>query len=124
MKKRNSALIAGVIFVLMIVIISVVNASADGAYAFAGTFWALVPPLVAILLALVTKEAYSSLFIGVVLGAVMASSVSFTGTVDLITVDGLTTAVADNAGILIFLVILGIIVALINKSGASRAFGQ
>lgn len=124
MKKRNSALIAGVIFVLMIVIISVVNASADGAYAFAGTFWALVPPLVAILLALVTKEAYSSLFIGVVLGAVMASSVSFTGTVDMITVDGLTTAVADNAGILIFLVILGIIVALINKSGASRAFGQ
>ena len=124
MKKRNSALIAGIIFVLMVVIISVVNASADGAYAFAGTFWALVPPLVAILLALVTKEAYSSLFIGVVLGAVMASSVSFTGTIDLITVDGLTTAVADNAGILIFLVILGIIVALINKSGASRAFGQ
>ena len=108
----------------MVVIISVVNASADGAYAFAGTFWALVPPLVAILLALVTKEAYSSLFIGVVLGAVMASSASFTGTVDLVTVDGLTTAVADNAGILIFLVILGIIVALINKSGASRAFGQ
>lgn len=124
MKKRNSAMIAGIIFVLMVVIISVVNASADGAYAFAGTFWALVPPLVAILLALVTKEAYSSLFIGVVLGAVMASSASFTGTVDLVTVDGLTTAVADNAGILIFLVILGIIVALINKSGASRAFGQ
>ncbi|MBO4890844.1 MAG: Na+/H+ antiporter NhaC family protein [Lachnospiraceae bacterium] len=124
MKKRNSAVIAGIIFVLMVVIICIVNASADGAYAFAGTFWALVPPLVAIILALVTKEAYSSLFVGVVLGALMASSVSFTGTVDMITVDGLSTAVADNAGILIFLVILGIIVALINKSGASRAFGQ
>ena len=124
MEKKNSAIIAAAIFALMVVVIYVVNASAGGAYQFTGTFWALVPPLVAIILALITKEAYSSLFVGVVLGAVMASSVSFTGTMDMITVDGLTDAVSGNAGILIFLVILGVIVALINKSGASRAFGQ
>lgn len=123
MKKKNSALLAGVIFLLMVVLISIVNASAGG-YGFAGSFWALVPPLVAIVLALITKEAYSSLFVGIVLGALMSSGVSFLGTVDKVTVDGLSSAVADNAGILLFLVILGIIVALINKSGASRAFGE
>ena len=123
MGKKNSAVVAGIIFVLMIALICIVNASAGGAYAFAGSFWGLVPPLVAILLALVTKEAYSSLFVGVVLGATMVSSTSFTGTLDTITVDGLSAAVADNAGILIFLVVLGIIVALINASGASKAFG-
>ncbi|MCR5301177.1 MAG: Na+/H+ antiporter NhaC family protein [Lachnospiraceae bacterium] len=124
MKKKRSALIAGSIFVLMILIICIVNASADGGYMFTGTFWALVPPLVAILLALITKDAYSSLFVGIVLGAVMVSSCSFTGTLDTVTVDGLTDAVAGNAGILIFIVILGIVVALINRSGASRSFGE
>ena len=124
MEKKNSALIAGVIFVLMVGLICAVNASCGGSYGFAESFWSLVPPLVAILLALITKEAYSSLFVGVILSAIMVSSVSFTGTLDAITVDGLSEAVAGNAGILIFLVILGIIVALINKSGASRAFGE
>lgn len=123
MKKKNAALLAGVIFLVMVVIITIVNASAGG-YGFAGTFWALVPPLVAIVLALITKEAYSSLFVGIVLGALLSSGVSFKGTVDLVTVDGLSSAVADNAGILLFLVFLGVIVALINKSGASRAFGE
>ncbi len=124
MEKKNSALIAGIIFVLVVAVICIVNASGGGAYPFAGSFWGLVPPLVAILLALITKEAYSALFVGIVLGATMVSSTSFTGTLNAITVDGLSAAVADNAGILIFLVILGVIVALINKSGASRAFGQ
>ena len=124
MEKKNSAMLAGIIFVLMVAVIYGVNVSQGGEYGFAGTFWALVPPLVAIILALITKEAYSSLFVGVVLGAVMASGVSFTGSLDMVTVDGLSEAVAGNAGILIFLVILGAIVALINKSGASRAFGE
>lgn len=124
MKEKKSVLIAGGIFVVMVLLICIVNATGGDGFSFAGTFWALVPPLVAIVLALITKEAYSSLFVGIVLGAIMASSVSFTGTLDMVTVDGLSTAVADNAGILIFLVILGIIVALINKSGASRAFGD
>ena len=124
MEKKRSAVIAGVIFVLMVIVVCTVNATGGGAYGFGGTFWALVPPLIAIILALVTKEAYSSLFLGVILGALMASGVSFTGTLNMITVEGLSDAVAGNAGILIFLVILGIIVALINQSGASRSFGE
>ncbi len=121
-KKKSTAVIACLVFVAMIALILVVNATGNGN--FTGTFWALVPPLVAIALALITKEAYSSLFMGVVLGALMAGGCSFFGTVDMVTVDGLSTSVADNAGILIFLVILGTIVALVNKSGASRAFGK
>ena len=89
-----------------------------------GTFWALVPPIVAIVLALITKEAYSSLFIGVVLGALFCSKFSFVGMMDAIINDGLVTGVSDNAGIFVFLVLLGIIVALINLSGGSAAFGR
>ncbi|MCR4754496.1 MAG: Na+/H+ antiporter NhaC family protein [Lachnospiraceae bacterium] len=120
--KKNTAVIAGLVFIVMVAIILAVNAA--GAGNFTGTFWALVPPLVAIALALITKEAYSSLFMGVILGAIMAGGCSFYGTIDMVTVDGLSTSVADNAGILIFLVILGTIVALVNKSGASRSFGK
>ncbi|MCR5431850.1 MAG: Na+/H+ antiporter NhaC family protein, partial [Lachnospiraceae bacterium] len=119
-KKR--ILIAAIVVVAVIALVSIVHAA--GTESFAGTGWALLPALVAIGLALITKEAYSSLFIGVLLGAFMAAECSFTGTFDMLTVEGLTAAVADNAGIYIFLVILGIIVALINKSGASRSFGQ
>ena len=89
-----------------------------------GSFWALVPPVIAIALALITKEVYSSLFVGIVAGALLGANFSFTGTMDNVTLDGLTTAVSDNAGILIFLVILGIIVSLINKAGGSAAFGE
>ena len=119
--KKNTVLPLAIISVAMIAIIAAVHSSGGQ---FAGTAWALVPPFIAILLALITKEAYSSLFIGVVLGAFMAADCSFTGTADILTVDAFTAAVADNAGILIFLVLLGIVVALVNKSGASRAFGE
>lgn len=118
--KKKSTLFAAAIFVVMVVLIVACNAAG---VTFVGSFWALVPPLVAIVLALITKEAYSSLFIGIVLGALMSMNCSFIGTVDMITVDGLTSSVADNAGILLFLVFLGTVVALVNKSGASRAFG-
>ena len=91
---------------------------------FVGTFWALVPPIVAITLALITKEAYSSLFIGVVIGALFACNFSPIATIDMIVNDGLVTAVADNAGIFLFLVLLGIIVALVNLAGGSAAFGR
>ena len=119
--KKKSGLIAAIIFVAVVVIILAVNGAG---VEFTGTFWALVPPLVAIILALITKEAYSSLFIGIVLGALMSSGCSFYGTVDNVAIAGLSDAIAGNAGILLFLVILGIVVALVNKSGASRAFGK
>ena len=89
-----------------------------------GTFWALVPPLFAIILALIIKEAYSSLFLGVLLGALFCASFNPVATLDTVINDGLIAAIADNAGIFLFLVILGIIVALVNKSGGSAAFGR
>ncbi|MDD4125544.1 MAG: Na+/H+ antiporter NhaC family protein, partial [Eubacteriales bacterium] len=91
---------------------------------FYATFWALVPPLVAILLALITKEVFSSLFIGVVLGGLFAAGFHPVGALDAITNDGLIDAISGSAGIFLFLVILGIMVALINKSGGSAAFGR
>ncbi len=87
------------------------------------SWWALVPPVIAIGLALITKEVYSSLFIGILAGAILGSDFSFTGTMDILTNDGLISAVSGTAGIFIFLVVLGIVVALINKSGGSAAFG-
>lgn len=91
-----------------------------------GTFWALVPPLVAIILALITKEVYSSLFIGIIVGGLFYSGFSFEGTLIHIFTDGLIAALSDpyNVGIIIFLVFLGIIVALMNKAGGSAAFGN
>ena len=96
----------------------------SGEGAVRGSLWALLAPVIAIGLALITKEVYSSLFIGILAGAVLASDFSFTGTVDSVINDGLISAVSDSAGIFIFLVELGIIVALINGAGGSRAFGN
>ena len=89
-----------------------------------GTLWALLPPVIAIGLALITKEVYSSLFIGILSGALLYSNFSFAGTLDSAVGSGLIDAVSGNAGIFIFLVELGIIVALINKAGGSYAFGN
>ena len=89
-----------------------------------GTLWALVPPIFAIVLALIIKEAYSSLFLGVLLGALFCASFNPVTTLDTLINDGLVASIADNAGIFLFLVLLGIIVALVNKSGGSAAFGR
>ncbi len=89
-----------------------------------GSLWALLPPVIAIGLALITKEVYSSLFIGILAGGILHSGFSFTGTLDSVINDGLISAVAGTAGIFIFLVELGVIVALINKAGGSAAFGD
>ena len=88
------------------------------------TFMALVPPLIAIALALITKEVYSSLFIGILAGGLFASNYSPLETVDYIINDGFISAVSGSAGIFIFLVLLGVLVALINKAGGSAAFGR
>ena len=89
-----------------------------------GSFWALIPPVIAIGLALITKEVYSSLFAGIVSGALLAADFAPTGALDTAIGAGLIDAVSGTAGIFIFLVELGIIVALINKAGGSRAFGD
>ena len=90
------------------------------------TFWALVPPVVVIGLALITKEVYSSLFVGVLMGGILYSGFSFEGTITHIFEDGMISGLSDsyNVGILIFLVILGAMVCLMNRAGGSAAFGQ
>lgn len=88
------------------------------------TGWALLAPVIAISLALITKEVYSSLFVGVVIGALLYARSDPATTLNTIIGKGLTSAVADSAGIFIFLVILGIIVCLVNRSGGSHAFGR
>lgn len=89
-----------------------------------GTIWALLPPIIAIGLALITKEVYSSLFVGIVTGGLLYSKFSFLGTMDAVISDGLISAVSGTAGIFVFLVELGILVALVNKAGGSAAFGK
>lgn len=90
------------------------------------TFWALVPPIVAIVLALITKEVYSSLFIGILVGGLFYSGFSFEGTLTHIFNEGFAAVLSDsyNVGILIFLVILGAMVSLMNRAGGSAAFGH
>ena len=89
-----------------------------------GTLWSLFPPVVAIGLALITKEVYSSLFVGVLVGGLLSAGFNPLKTMDKITNDGLISAVSGTAGIFIFLVVLGVIVALLNNAGGSQAFGN
>ncbi len=90
------------------------------------TFWALIPPVVAIVLALITKEVYSSLFVGILVGGLFYSGFSFEGTIVHIFEDGIIGVLSNsyNVGILVFLIILGAIVCLMNKAGGSAAFGR
>lgn len=128
MKNRNRLILLMVSAVALIMLCPVM-AFADGdeyvpaAYE---TFWSLLPPIVAIVLALITKEVFSSLFIGVVIGAVIYGGGNFELTINHLLQDGIITSLTDgwNIGILVFLVILGIIVALLNRSGGSIAFGK
>lgn len=94
------------------------------ANSFYATFWSLVPPIVAIILALLTKEVYSSLFIGIVLGGLLSASWHPVKALDNVLNEGIIASVSGTAGIFIFLVILGAIVALVNKAGGSAAFGR
>ena len=89
-----------------------------------GTFMSLAAPIIAIALALITKEVYSSLFIGIVIGGLLNANYKLSGTIDAVTSDGLISAVSGTAGIFIFLVILGAMVILINRAGGSKAFGK
>ena len=93
---------------------------------FYNTFWSLLPPIIAIALALITKEVYSSLFIGILVGGLLYSNFAFETTVLHVFNDGIVASVTDsyNMGILIFLVILGAMVCLMNKAGGSAAFGR
>ena len=129
MKQVSRRLMALLPMMLLLCGLLTVPAFAEGEEAVTnaalyGTWWALVPPFIAIFLALVTKEAYGSLFIGVVVGAFLACDFHPVRTLNTVIEDGLMASVESNAGIFIFLVLLGIIVALMNAAGGSAAFGR
>ncbi len=90
------------------------------------TFWALLAPIIAIVLALITKEVYSSLVIGIIVGGAIYAGGNFEGTLVHVVSDGFIANVADsyNMGILIFLILLGALVSMMNKAGGSAAFGR
>ncbi len=130
MKKLKRALIAGtaVLSLCFLVMPMAVFAAQEGTElpSMYATFWALVPPIVAIVLALITKEVYSSLFVGILVGGLFYSGFDFEGTFTHIFNDGFVAVLSDsyNVGILIFLVILGAMVSLMNRAGGSAAFGH
>ncbi|MBE6725984.1 MAG: Na+/H+ antiporter NhaC family protein [Ruminococcaceae bacterium] len=131
MKNRSiRRVIPYVLLAVVLVMTLAVTVFADGdeeagggSFAYA-TALSLLPPLIAIVLALITKEVYSSLFIGILVGGLLATNFSFAKTLDTVISDGIIESVSGNAGVFIFLVILGILVALLNRTGASAAFGK
>ncbi len=120
----KKATIVKIVFSVIIVVLLIIAATSSKDLSY--TAWALLPPVVAIGLALATKEVYSSLFIGILIGGLIYSGFSFEGTMVHVFEDGFVASVADsyNVGILIFLVLLGAIVAMMNKAGGSEAFGR
>ena len=125
MKKNTWKTVLTVVVLLALAAALVVAAveCANGA-SLANTAWSLLPPVIAIILALITKEAYSALFIGVLVGGLFTCGFAPVATLDTIVNDGLIAAISGNAGIFLFLVLLGIIVALVNAAGGSAAFGR
>ena len=126
-RNKKSYLLCLAIFILVMCQMIVYGAEAEAPKpALYATFWSLVPPLIAIVLALISKEVYSSLAIGVIFGGLLASGFNFEGTMKTIFENGFVSVLSSayNVGILIFLVILGMVVALMNKTGGSDAFGK
>ncbi len=126
--RHKKLIILSFILTISAVLCSVALADEGAAAAspFMETVWSLLPPVIAIALALITKEVYSSLFVGIVVGGLLYSNFSFEGTLLHVFNDGIVGSLADsyNVGILVFLVILGVLVALMNKAGGSAAFGR
>ena len=125
---RNKKLMTFLVVVMSVLMLVPMMALAEGEEAayvssFNATIWSLLPPIIAIVLALITKEVYSSLFVGIVAGALLSTDFKPVMAMDNLLNEGFIAAVSGTAGIFIFLVLLGVLVALINKSGGSAAFG-
>lgn len=127
-KKKAIWGIAALLLILLCSSMTVLAADEAAEYVpdMYATFWSLVPPVVAIGLALITKEVYSSLFIGILIGGIFYSGFNFEGTIIHVFQDGIVGVLTDayNMGIIVFLVILGIMVCMMNKAGGSAAFGR
>lgn len=129
MEKKKKSYLSKAVFGLLIVAFTVCCIIAAPITEAKGTLWSLFPPVIAIGLALITKEVYPSLFVGILSGGIIyaaASGTGFEGTFKAVVQDGLITNLSNayNVGILVFLVVLGIIVVLMNKAGGSRAYGE
>ncbi len=129
MEKKKKSYLSKAVFGLLIVAFTVCCIIAAPITEAKGTLWSLFPPVIAIGLALITKEVYSSLFVGILSVGIIyaaASGTGFEGTFKAVVQDGLITNLSNayNVGILVFLVVLGIIVVLMNKAGGSRAYGE
>ena len=117
-KKLKSALIFAIIAIAFSIFISISGTDTHA------TIYSLMPALVAILIALFTKEVFSSLFLGIVIGGILSSKGSFAIFLDNIVKEGFIKSISQTSGIFIFLVVLGIMVVLINQAGGSKAFGR
>ena len=122
--RKKFTAISVLSFIFIFIFSAAAFAEGQAASNYYSTFWALVPPLVAIALALITKEVYSSLFIGILLGGLLSANWAPVGALDNLLNEGIIAAISSTAGIFMFLVILGIVVALVNKAGGSAAFGR
>ena len=125
-KKQLVSLIVLVVAVIAVVVLAITmrTAGEDAQTPYYATFMSLVPPIIAIGLALFTKEVFSSLFVGVLAGGLFYADFSPVKAFDTVVNNGIVDAVAGTAGIFAFLVILGAIVILLNKAGGSQAFGK
>lgn len=125
-RNKVSAVLAMITWFVMVCPVTVLAAEEAAKPAVYATFWSLIPPVVAIVLALITKEVYSSLFLGILVGAILYSGGNFEGTVNHIFSEGMISVLSSssNVGILVFLVILGTMVCLMNRAGGSAAFGR
>ena len=125
-RNKVSVVLAMIIWFVMVCPVTVLAAEEAARPAVYATFWSLIPPVVAIVLALITKEVYSSLFLGILVGAILYSGGNFEGTVNHIFSEGMISVLSSssNVGILVFLVILGTMVCLMNRAGGSAAFGR
>ena len=127
MEKKSTKIAYGVALAVVVVALVIAKVANDGS-GFVATGWALFPPVVAIALALISKEVYSSLFLGCLVGALLYTQFAPWDTiVTLVGADyGIISVLADsgNMGIIVFLVTLGIMVDLMNKGGGSEAFGR
>ena len=125
--KRNKTMKVLLLGLCIVMLLGMTCFAAEEGESFAyHTLWAALPPVIAIGLALITKEVYSSLFLGIAVGAAMYANFNFMGTITHIFDDGIIANLSDsfNVGILIFLVILGTMVQLMNTAGGSAAFGK
>lgn len=130
MREKKRTLLGALVPLCILVCSSMTVFAADEAAEYVpemyASFWSLVPPIVAIVLALITKEVYSSLFVGILIGGLFYSGFEFETTITHVFQDGIVGVLSDsyNVGILVFLVVLGIMVCMMNKAGGSAAFGR